>query len=167
MSSIVSHIVVGQPELSADILHNCDMITEQPCGVEVPQIAKDNGQSESSSVLSDECTGMEQQSEPADIYPVARQLKISNTLPESEANTELLSRDWFANTNDELPTRETLANTETGSCINLPSPLTDYFRSMCVDINGDDVIYTAKQLFYSLNLVKQECHRIEEAKRRH
>lgn len=66
---------------------------------------------ESSSVLSDESTGMEQQSEPADIHPVARQLELSNTLPESEANTELLSADRFANTNDELPTRETLANT--------------------------------------------------------
>ena len=42
VSPIVSHIVVGQPELSADTLHNCDMITVQPC---VPQIAKVNGQS--------------------------------------------------------------------------------------------------------------------------
>lgn len=42
VSPIVSHIVVGQPKLSADTLHNCDMITVQPC---VPQIAKENGQS--------------------------------------------------------------------------------------------------------------------------
>ena len=58
---------------------------------------------------------MEQQSEPADIHPVARQLELSTMVPESEGNTELLSGDRFANTNDELPPRETLANTETGS----------------------------------------------------
>ena len=100
---------------------------------------------ESSNALSDESTGMEQQSEPADTHPVARQLELSNTLPQSEANTELLSADWFANTNDKLPTRETLANTETGSCINLPSPLTDYFRSMCIDILTEMML---QQLFF-------------------
>lgn len=36
---------------------------------------------------------------------------------------------------------------------------------MCVDINGEDVTNTAKQLFYLLNFTKQECQRIEGATR--
>ena len=138
----VSNIAVGLPDTS----HNCDMISEQPSGVDAPQISEEIGQPEFSSAFLGVGAAIEQPSGPTDVPPVARQLESFDVLAESE-------------TNEESPTNEASAD------MDLPSPVTDHFRSMCINISGDDVTNTAKQLFYLLNYSMDECQKIEEATR--
>ena len=136
----MSNIAVGLPDTS----HNCDMISERPSGDDAPQISEEIGQPEFSSAFPGVSAAIEQPSGPTYAPPVARQLESFNVLAESE-------------TNEEFPTNEASTDTD------LPSPVTDYFRSMCIDISGDDVTNTAKQLFYLLNYSTDDCQKIEEA----
>ena len=164
---------IGQPESSntvPDSEANIEQLSEadvKPIVQDNQQpIVQDNQQPELSDALPDAETVIEQPIELTDLAPVAadsRQPESSNTLPENEADIEQPSGENIKNRIGELlPTSEALADTETSQCDALPSPLTDYFRTMC---NEDDVTNTAKQLFYSLNITKQECRRIEEATR--
>lgn len=72
----------------------------------MPPTVNNIGQTESSNALLNNSIAIEQ---PSELPPVAMQPESSNTLPESEANTELLSRDQIANRIDELLTSENLA----------------------------------------------------------
>jgi len=112
---VVSHIAV---KLTHFYYH--DMVTEQPCGVDVPHISEGIGLPNSSSALLDASIAVEQSTS---ILPEARQQEL---VLESEVNTKVLSRDH------ELPSGEALVDAEMGSFIDLPSPLVDHSRGIYI-----------------------------------
>jgi len=150
---VSSDITVERPQ-SSDISHNCDTVTVQLCGVNTPQTSEGDGLPEPSNAQLDVCTTIIQQSESTSMPPEERQQ--NDSVGVLEAVTEALS------SNHDLTSCGPLADKETSSFIELPSPLTDHFRSACID-SQTDIANTAKQLFYSLKLSKDECQSIEVA----